>query len=254
MRPPGTPRSCRASAARASRWSSGTDRFGERAQLVTRSRLPRATRPRGARPLAHRSGRCRCRSWSGIRVTRDMAAARRVARRPAAHFQPARLVGGHAGRRSRASSPDGLRLPPSSARSIGAPFAGQTSSSRTRRRTLRTSATRSTCPRSPSPSPSSARSTPCSVPPRRSEPEFHVLFVGKLIPLHGLETILAAARLVPDVPFVIAGEGQLAPLLSDTARERRARPVDRVPRPSGGVPACGLRTGHLRTPARRPPV
>src|SRR5581483_6871504 len=28
-----------------------------------------------------------------------------------------------------------------------------------------------------------------------------VLFVGKLIPLHGLDTILAAARLAPDVPF-----------------------------------------------------
>jgi glycosyltransferase involved in cell wall biosynthesis len=42
---------------------------------------------------------------------------------------------------------------------------------------------------------------------------FHALFVGKLIPLHGLETILAAARLVPDVPFRIVGDGQLAGLL-----------------------------------------
>ena len=63
------------------------------------------------------------------------------------------------------------------------------------------------------------------VPPAETErPEFHVLFVGKLIPLHGLETILAAARLVPDVPFVIAGEGQLAPLLSD-----RPANVEHVP-------------------------
>ena len=31
------------------------------AQLVTRSQVPRATRARGARALAHRSGRCRCR-------------------------------------------------------------------------------------------------------------------------------------------------------------------------------------------------
>jgi glycosyltransferase involved in cell wall biosynthesis len=38
---------------------------------------------------------------------------------------------------------------------------------------------------------------------------FHVLFVGKLIPLHGLETILEAARLLPDVPFRIIGSGQL---------------------------------------------
>ena len=41
----------------------------------------------------------------------------------------------------------------------------------------------------------------------------HVLFVGKLIPLHGLETILAAAALVPEIRFVVAGDGQLAPLL-----------------------------------------
>jgi glycosyltransferase involved in cell wall biosynthesis len=44
---------------------------------------------------------------------------------------------------------------------------------------------------------------------------FHALFVGKLIPLHGLETILAAAALVPEVPFVVAGDGQLASLLRD---------------------------------------
>ena len=38
---------------------------------------------------------------------------------------------------------------------------------------------------------------------------FHALFVGKLIPLHGLETILAAARLAPEIPFRIIGSGQL---------------------------------------------
>jgi glycosyltransferase involved in cell wall biosynthesis len=42
---------------------------------------------------------------------------------------------------------------------------------------------------------------------------FHVLFVGKLIPLHGLETILAAAELVPEIPFRIVGNGQLDALL-----------------------------------------
>jgi glycosyltransferase involved in cell wall biosynthesis len=41
------------------------------------------------------------------------------------------------------------------------------------------------------------------------------LFVGKLIPLHGVETILAAARLAPDVPFRLVGSGQLEPLLAD---------------------------------------
>lgn len=38
---------------------------------------------------------------------------------------------------------------------------------------------------------------------------FHALFVGKLIPLHGLETILAAAALAPEIPFLVIGSGQL---------------------------------------------
>jgi glycosyltransferase involved in cell wall biosynthesis len=42
---------------------------------------------------------------------------------------------------------------------------------------------------------------------------FTCLFVGKLIPLHGLETILAAARIAPELPFRIVGSGQLASLL-----------------------------------------
>jgi len=43
---------------------------------------------------------------------------------------------------------------------------------------------------------------------------FHALFVGKLIPLHGLETILEAARLAPEIPFRIVGSGQLDGLLA----------------------------------------
>ena len=46
-------------------------------------------------------------------------------------------------------------------------------------------------------------------PPQR----FVALFVGKLIPLHGLETILAAARLASDVEFRVVGSGQLNALL-----------------------------------------
>jgi glycosyltransferase involved in cell wall biosynthesis len=42
---------------------------------------------------------------------------------------------------------------------------------------------------------------------------FTVLFVGKLIPLHGLDTVLAAARLLPDVRFRVIGSGQLEALL-----------------------------------------
>jgi glycosyltransferase involved in cell wall biosynthesis len=46
--------------------------------------------------------------------------------------------------------------------------------------------------------------------PRAEVPDdFHALFVGKLIPLHGVDTILAAARLVPEIPFRIVGSGQL---------------------------------------------
>jgi glycosyltransferase involved in cell wall biosynthesis len=47
------------------------------------------------------------------------------------------------------------------------------------------------------------------------EAPFHVLFVGKLIPLHGLETILAAAALAPEIPFRVVGSGQLEALLGD---------------------------------------
>ena len=42
---------------------------------------------------------------------------------------------------------------------------------------------------------------------------FHALFIGKLIPLHGLETILAAAQLVPEIPFRVVGSGQLDALM-----------------------------------------
>ena len=53
---------------------------------------------------------------------------------------------------------------------------------------------------------------------------FTCLFVGKLIPLQGIETILAAARLAPELPFRLVGSGQLEPLL----RERPAN-VEWIP-------------------------
>lgn len=50
--------------------------------------------------------------------------------------------------------------------------------------------------------------------PGWSPPErFVALFIGKLIPLQGVDTILAAARLAPEVDFRIVGSGQLDPLL-----------------------------------------
>jgi glycosyltransferase involved in cell wall biosynthesis len=47
-----------------------------------------------------------------------------------------------------------------------------------------------------------------------SEP-FTCLFVGKLIPLHGVETILAAARAAPELRIRLVGSGQLEELLRD---------------------------------------
>jgi glycosyltransferase involved in cell wall biosynthesis len=48
----------------------------------------------------------------------------------------------------------------------------------------------------------------------RPHERFTALFVGKLIPLQGVETILAAARLASECGFRIVGSGQLAPLLA----------------------------------------
>jgi len=58
----------------------------------------------------------------------------------------------------------------------------------------------------------------------RQRDRFVALFVGKLIPLQGVDTILAAARAAPEIPFRVVGSGQLAPLLRD-----RPRNVEHVP-------------------------
>ena len=52
-------------------------------------------------------------------------------------------------------------------------------------------------------------------PAPRGDAPFTALFIGKLIPLHGLETIMAAARLAAEVPFTIVGEGQLGSLIAE---------------------------------------
>jgi len=49
---------------------------------------------------------------------------------------------------------------------------------------------------------------------RRPE-RFCALFVGKLIPLHGVRVILEAAERLPHIPFRIVGSGQLDELLRD---------------------------------------
>ena len=52
---------------------------------------------------------------------------------------------------------------------------------------------------------------------------FTALFVGKLIPLHGLETILTAARLAPEHPLPGGRLGPARPPARRPAAERRAR-------------------------------
>jgi glycosyltransferase involved in cell wall biosynthesis len=51
-------------------------------------------------------------------------------------------------------------------------------------------------------------------PGARPDLPFEVLFVGKFIPLHGVDVILEAARLCPEVAFRIVGSGQLDDLLT----------------------------------------
>ena len=48
----------------------------------------------------------------------------------------------------------------------------------------------------------------------RQPERFSCLFVGKLIPLHGLETILDAARRAPEIQFDVVGSGQQETLLA----------------------------------------
>jgi glycosyltransferase involved in cell wall biosynthesis len=69
-------------------------------------------------------------------------------------------------------------------------------------------------------------------PGKRSVGEFTVLFVGKLIPLHGVETILRAASACPDIAFRIVGSGQLDEVLAKTPENVRHEPwveYDRLP-------------------------
>jgi glycosyltransferase involved in cell wall biosynthesis len=57
----------------------------------------------------------------------------------------------------------------------------------------------------------------------RPDERFRAVFVGKLIPLHGVDTILEAARLAPELDFRVIGSGQLEPLL-----EERPPNVERI--------------------------
>jgi glycosyltransferase involved in cell wall biosynthesis len=59
----------------------------------------------------------------------------------------------------------------------------------------------------------------CPAPAAATDPGVgeYLLFCGRLSPEKGLDTLLAAARLVPEVPLVIAGEGPLKDTLAAAA-------------------------------------
>ena len=81
---------------------------------------------------------------------------------------------------------------------------------------------------------------------RPAEGEFTALFVGKLIPLHGLETILAAARLAPELRFRVVGSGQLEPLLDDRPPNVEHVSLGRLRAPAGRAAPRIVRARHLR--------
>ena len=80
----------------------------------------------------------------------------------------------------------------------------------------------------------------------RPDEPFRVLFVGKLIPLHGVETILEAARLAPELEVRVIGSGQLNGVMEDRPAERRVGRVARVRRPAARVLERRLRARDLR--------
>jgi glycosyltransferase involved in cell wall biosynthesis len=76
---------------------------------------------------------------------------------------------------------------------------------------------------------------------------FTALFVGKLIPLQGVETILAAARAAPEIPFRVVGSGQLEPLLATRAANVEHVPWVEYERLPGEIRAAGCALGIFGT-------
>ena len=235
--------------ARASRWSSGTRRSG------TDSATPGARGDRRLR-LAAPSSRLLLRaarvrttpSSSAIRAISTSLAARRAPRASAGRLQPARLALRHARRRPRRFRQGSLAGQVAAAVDrAGLRAAGPRRGGHRGERGLPRAARRD------------ARASGRGVPRRRrgrgvpaglaaGEPS-RCLFVGKLIPLHGLETILGAARLAPELAFRIVGSGQLEAPARAPAGERRVGPwveYEQAARWSYAAPAA-----HSGSSARR---
>ena len=92
---------------------------------------------------------------------------------------------------------------------------------------------------------SSERTTDSSRQADRPTDEFSVLFVGKLIPLHGLETILEAAARSGD-PFRRRRQRPARRGARKAARERRPRAVGRLREASRRSTSRRVRARHLR--------
>ena len=75
----------------------------------------------------------------------------------------------------------------------------------------------------------------------------HALFVGKLIPLHGVETILEAARLAPELPFRVVGTGQLDGLLAKRPANVEWVPWVEYERLAGELHGAGAALGIFGT-------
>ena len=83
----------------------------------------------------------------------------------------------------------------------------------------------------------------------RREP-FTALFVGKLIPLHGLDTVLEAARLAPEIPFRVVGSGQLEASLAARPPNVEWSPWVEYERLPAELHAAGCALGIFGTSAK----
>jgi glycosyltransferase involved in cell wall biosynthesis len=79
---------------------------------------------------------------------------------------------------------------------------------------------------------------------------FRALFVGKLIPLHGLETVLEAAEVAPEVSFRIVGSGQLDRLLREPPPNVEHVPWVEYERLAGELHRAGCALGVFGTSAK----
>lgn len=79
---------------------------------------------------------------------------------------------------------------------------------------------------------------------------FTTLFVGKLIPLQGVETILAAARAAPEIAFRTVGSGQLGPLLAERPANVTHVPWVEYERLPDEIRAAGCALGIFGTTAK----